>query len=328
MAEARWGGWAAAVLLLPISVAVNADVPEFARFHLLRGKAANSYELDVQLPFVLTAPAGEQIALPAGCLIASGSTQAIAGHTSAVVEFACTAPIPRGASILVPWGKDGGVFTSSLTPGGAARRMLPGSERGVTLPFDVREVHRPLTEVAAEYAGLGIVHILEGLDHLAFVLCLCLLVRGATLLWLVTAFTVGHSISLASSFLGVVAIPVPPVEATIALSIAFMAREALVARRGHLRYMTVAAGFGLLHGLGFASALGDLGVAAGERIAGLIFFNAGVEVGQLMFVAAVTAVMGLAGRIRIATTLRTAALHSVGILAVFWTCERVTAFAT
>jgi hypothetical protein len=69
-------------------------------------------------------------------------------------------------------------------------------------------------------------------------------------------------------------------------------------------------------------------VAAGERIAGLIFFNAGVEVGQLMFVAAVTAVMGLAGRIHIATTLRTAALHSVEILAVFWTCERVTVFAT
>jgi hydrogenase/urease accessory protein HupE len=119
----------------------------------------------------------------------------------------------------------------------------------VTLPFDVRDVQRPPTEVAAEYTGLGIVHILEGLDHLAFVLCLCMLTRGATLLWPVTAFNVGHSISLASSFLDVVAIPVPPVEATIAVSIAFLAREALVARRGQLRYMTVAAGFGLLHGL-------------------------------------------------------------------------------
>ena len=329
----RWRGWVAALLLMLLSASVSADVLKFARFHLMGGKVANGYELNVQLPFVLTTTADEEIVLPDGCQLTSQSVQVIAEQTSAVLKFACSPPVPRGAVINVPWGEDGGVLTSSLTPDGATPRMIHGGEEGLALPLDASDAERPLTAVAVEYTGLGIIHILEGLDHLAFVLCLCLLTRGVTLLLLVTAFTLGHSISLALSFLGVVSIPVPPVEATIALSIAFMAREALLARQGdndskrtRLRYMTVVAAFGLLHGLGFASVLGDLGIAPSERIAGLIFFNVGVEVGQLTFVAAVTAIMWLAGQIRVATPLRSAALYGVGALGMFGTCERVASF--
>jgi hypothetical protein len=321
------------VLLTLVSSMVSADVLKFARFHLLGGKSPHSYELDVQLPFVLTSPVGQEVVLPDGCRITAQSAQVLAGQTSAVLKFACSKPVERGAQIKVPWGEDGGVFTSSLTPDGATPRMIHGEEEGLALPLDASSEDRSLTAVAAEYTGLGVIHILEGLDHLAFVLCLCLLTRGVTLLLLVTAFTLGHSISLALSFLGVVSIPVPPVEATIALSIAFMAREALLARQGNgdsretrLRYMTVVAAFGLLHGLGFASVLGDLGVAPGERIAGLIFFNVGVEIGQLAFVAAVTCLMGMASWVRIDAPLRTAALYAVGILGAFWTCERVVGF--
>ena len=250
-----------------------------------------------------------------------------------MLKFACDKPVERGATIGVPWGEDGGVFTSSLTPDGATARMIHGNEEGLAIPLDASSEQRSLAAVATEYTGLGVIHILEGLDHLAFVLCLCLLTRGATLLLLVTSFTLGHSISLALSFLGVVSIPAPPVEATIALSIAFMAREALLARRGdgdsrrtRLRYMAVVAAFGLLHGLGFASVLGDLGVAPGERIAGLIFFNVGVEIGQLAFVAAVSMLMWVASRVRVDAPLRTAALYGVGIVGVFWTFERVVGF--
>ena len=332
MRDRRWG-WASALLLL-LATSASADVLKFARFHLMNGKAPNSYELDVQLPFVLTAAVGEEVVLPDGCQITSQSAQVLADQTSAVLKFSCSQPIQRGAVINVPWGEDGGVLTSSLTPDGATPRMIHGGEEGLSLPLGASTVERSLAPVAAEYTGLGIIHILEGLDHLAFVLCLCLLTRGVTLLLLVTAFTLGHSISLALSFLGVVSIPVPPVEATIALSIAFMAREALLARQGggadgkqtRLRYMAVVAAFGLLHGLGFASVLGDLGVAPGERIAGLIFFNVGVEVGQLIFVGAVLAVMWVAGRIRVAAPLRTAALYGVGVLGMFWTWERVAGF--
>jgi hypothetical protein len=329
----RWRGRAGALLLMLLSASASADVLKFARFHLMGGKVANSYELDLQLPFVLTTAVGDEVVLPEGCRITSQSAQVMADQTSAVLKFSCGQPVPRGAVVKVPWGEDGGVLTSSLTPDGSTPRMIHGGEEGLELPLYASNAERPLTTVAIEYTGLGIIHILEGLDHLAFVLCLCLLTRGVTLLLLVTAFTLGHSISLALSFLGVVSIPVPPVEATIALSIAFMAREALLARQGdndskrtRLRYMTVVAAFGLLHGLGFASVLGDLGVAPSERIAGLVFFNVGVEVGQLTFVAAVTAIMWLAGRIRVATPLRTAALYGVGALGMFWTCERVVSF--
>lgn len=324
---------ACGVLLLLVAATASADVLKFARFHLMGGKSPNTYELDVQLPFVLTTAVGQDVVLPDGCKVTSQSAQALVGETSAVLKFACDNPVERGALIRVPWGEDGGVLTSSLTPDGATPRMIHGNEEGLAIPLDASNEARSLSAVATEYTGLGIIHILEGLDHLAFVLCLCLLTRGVTLLLLVTAFTLGHSISLALSFLGVVAIPVPPVEATIALSIAFMAREALLARRGdndsrrmRLRYMTVVAAFGLLHGLGFASVLGDLGVAPGERIAGLIFFNVGVEIGQLTFVGAVTALMGLASRIRVDAPLRTAALYGVGIVGVFWTFERLAGF--
>lgn len=321
------------MLLLTAGVA-SADVLKFARFHLLGGKSPNTYELDVQLPTVLTAPPGQEVTLPESCKLTAQNAQVIAGETSGVLKFACEGPVSDGATIRVPWGEDGGVFTSSLTPDGATPRMLHGDEEGLALPLAASgDEQRALGAVAAEYTGLGVIHILEGLDHLAFVLCLCLLTRGATLLLLVTAFTLGHSISLALSFLGVVAIPIPPVEATIALSIAFMAREALLARRGEDdgsskrgRYMSVVAAFGLLHGLGFASVLGDLGVAPAERIAGLIFFNVGVEIGQLAFVGAVAALMWFASKARFDAPLRTAALFGVGIVGVFWTFERVSAF--
>ncbi|HEY5759330.1 MAG TPA: HupE/UreJ family protein [Steroidobacter sp.] len=333
--EGSWARLGASALLsgvlLLFAATASADVLKFARFHLLGGKSPNTFELDVQLPFVLTAQPAQDVVLPEGCKVTAQSAQVLAQETSAVIKFACDNPMQHGATIRVPWGEDGGVLTSSLTPDGTTPRMIHGSEDGVALPLDAAGEERSLGAVAAEYTGLGIVHILEGLDHLAFVLCLCLLTRGDTLLLLVTAFTIGHSISLALSFLGIVNIPVPPVEATIALSIAFMAREALLARQGgggerRLRYMAVVAAFGLLHGLGFASVLGDLGVAPGERIAGLIFFNVGVEIGQLAFVAAVTLLMWLASKVRIDAPLRTAALYGVGVVGVFWTVERVAGF--
>jgi hypothetical protein len=213
-----WVGIICGALLMFVAATVSADVLKFARFHLMAGKSPNNYELDVQLPFVLTAAPSQDVALPHGCQLTSQNAQTLADQTSAVLKFACDTPVERGATIGVPWGEDGGVFTSSLTPDGATPRMIHGNEEGLAIPLDASSEQRSLAAVATEYTGLGIIHILEGLDHLAFVLCLCLLTRGATLLLLVTSFTLGHSVSLALSFLGVVSIPVPPVEATIALS--------------------------------------------------------------------------------------------------------------
>jgi len=309
-----------------------ADQLKFARFHLLRGKTADTYELNVQLPLVVT---GEgEVGFPEQCQEVSRNAQAIGMETSLTLQFRCSGPLHSSDQLTVPWGEDGGVLTSGLKAGGDTPVMLHGDEGSLVLPLEAEAMNtRPIMEVAAEYTQLGVTHILGGLDHLAFVLCLCLLTGGTSLLLLVTAFTLGHSISLALSFLGVVSIPVPPVEATIALSIAFMAREALLVSRdatdqanSRVRYRAVVVAFGLLHGLGFASVLGELGVSPGERIAGLIFFNLGVEIGQLMFVAVVLSLLWLARLARFDSPLRTAVLYGVGTLGMFWTYERVAGF--
>ena len=152
----------------------------------------------------------------------------------------------------------------------------------------------------AAYLALGVEHILLGIDHLLFVLCLLLLVRGAgNLVKTITAFTLAHSITLGLAALGYVRVPVAPVEAVIALSILFLAREVVKVQAGRPSLTArgpwlVAFTFGLLHGFGFAGALQAIGLPAGDIPITLLLFNLGIEAGQLLFVAAVLlAVLGL-----------------------------------
>lgn len=191
-------------------------------------------------------------------------------------------------------------------------------------------------EVAATYTHIGIEHILLGIDHLLFVLALVMIVRGRTMLLItITAFTVAHSITLALATLDVIRVPGPPVEAIIALSIVFVAAEILARERGRddiaiRRPWIVAFAFGLLHGLGFAGALAEVGLPPDSIPLGLLFFNVGVEIGQLLFVAAVLGVAYAARRLaggaidrRIAVT---APAYLIGGTASYWACERVAGF--
>ena len=201
--------------------------------------------------------------------------------------------------------------------------------------FEVKASPGPF-EVVQTYTVLGVEHILLGFDHLCFVLALVLIVRGTRrLIWTVTAFTLAHSFTLALATLGVIRIPGPPVEATIALSIIFVANEIIQRRRGRdglasKRPWLVAFAFGLLHGLGFAGALSDIGLPANAIPLALLFFNVGVEVGQLIFIAAVLLAMRLAHRmvahrpeLRHATV---AAAYAIGGIASYWLIDRVTGF--
>ncbi|HEY9035075.1 MAG TPA: HupE/UreJ family protein [Pseudomonadales bacterium] len=143
---------------------------------------------------------------------------------------------------------------------------------------------------ASAYVVLGIEHILIGFDHLLFVACLVYLSGSKRkLLWTITGFTLAHSVTLFMAALGWVRVPIPPVEAAIALSIVFLALE--IARNDpasiSVRYpVLVAASFGLLHGFGFASVLADIGLPPTDTVHALLLFNVGVEAGQLVFVAA------------------------------------------
>ena len=206
--------------------------------------------------------------------------------------------------------------------------MRPASPQ-FTVPLEASKL-----KVAGDYWRMGTVHILEGADHLLFVLALMLIVSGfKPLLKAVTAFTVAHSITLAMATLGVVHVPSAPTEALIALSILFLAVEIIHSRQGKISLTeqypwVVAFAFGLFHGLGFAGALSEIGLPQQEIPLALLMFNVGVETGQLMFIAAVLALFAVLKRLPI--TLPQGAWrvlpYGIGSIAAYWTIDRVMSF--
>ncbi|XOV87803.1 MAG: HupE/UreJ family protein [Pseudomonadota bacterium] len=164
--------------------------------------------------------------------------------------------------------------------------------------LDLRPREAPLLPV---YLSLGIEHLLEGIDHVLFIIGLMLLVPGTlNLIQTITSFTIAHSITLALSTLDLVQLSQAPVEAAIALSIIYVAYEITVP--GHKDAITsrrpwlVAFIFGLLHGLGFAGVLRDIGLPEDQTLMALLLFNIGIEIGQLIVIAAVVALLFLARR--------------------------------
>jgi hydrogenase/urease accessory protein HupE len=196
---------------------------------------------------------------------------------------------------------------------------------------------RSALQVATAYLMHGVEHILFGYDHLLFVLALILIVRrGRVLLITVTAFTVAHSITLSLATLGLVHVPGPPVEATIALSILLLACEIIRSDRGQGSLTAqwpwlVAFSFGLLHGFGFASALTEIGLPQGDIPLALFAFNVGVEAGQLIFIAAVLGALRCAQWITFPALVerhaRSVATYAIGIMAAYWFIERLAGFA-
>jgi hydrogenase/urease accessory protein HupE len=183
-------------------------------------------------------------------------------------------------------------------------------------------------EIASAYVVLGIEHILSGFDHLLFVFGLLFLVGfQRKLVWTITAFTAAHSLTLASAALGLLTLRSPPVEATIALSIVLVAGEALHKRMTLARRWPalLAFLFGLVHGLGFAGALKDIGLPQNYLPTALLTFNVGVEIGQLITVATAWLVWRLLRRWSWVGIGRTPVLYGIGSMAAYWSWLRVAA---
>lgn len=194
-------------------------------------------------------------------------------------------------------------------------------------------------DVVNTYLVFGVEHILNGFDHLLFVACL-IFIAGTwrRILVTVTGFTLAHSITLTLAGLELVWLPIPPIEAIIALSIVFLAREIALNRRDTLtwRYpIAVSATFGLLHGFGFASALSDIGLPQTEIPAALLAFNVGVELGQVAFVTSVLLFFWLISKslkslkiepVGILKNIEKPAAYAVGSITMFWTIERTAGF--
>ena len=188
------------------------------------------------------------------------------------------------------------------------------------------EDERGVGEIAVAYTVLGVEHILGGIDHLLFVICLLFLVGfNRRLVWTITAFTVAHSLTLASSVLGFITLRSNPVEAVIALSIVLAAYEALNDRRTltHRLPAMVAFVFGLVHGLGFAGVLSEIGLPEHHLLIALATFNVGVEIGQLATVGAAYGLTLLLKRVEWTAAARRPALYAIGTVATFWSIQRV-----
>jgi len=188
--------------------------------------------------------------------------------------------------------------------------------------------------VAGEYLRLGIHHIWAGTDHLLFVLCLIFIAGSfGRILGTVTGFTLAHSVTLVLSATEIVQVPMPPIEALIALSVVFLAIEVCKGRRENLTWrfpFLISIAFGLLHGLGFAAALNQIGLPNQELVTGLLFFNIGVEVGQVLFVILIVVVLALVkkgskffGRLEIERKLPRVVGYAAGCVATLWFFERV-----
>ena len=202
-------------------------------------------------------------------------------------------------------------------------------------PAFVVEPPAHATGVARTYLVLGVHHILVGIDHLLYILAMLFLVKGwRRIVLTMSAFTMTHSLTLTAAALGWIHVPQPPVEACIALSIVFVAREIVQARRGRpgltARWpWVVSFSFGLMHGFGFAGALAEVGLPERAIPVALLFFNVGVEIGQLLFVAAALGLFALLAKSAKAWPRWAEAVpaYAIGAVAMFWVIERVAAFA-
>jgi hydrogenase/urease accessory protein HupE len=324
-------------LLSPSSARSHALQPGFLE---ITPYGTSEWRVTWRKPQVRGAPMEIEAALPAQCTPRHGP-----------------APVFDGRAFLTVWVAicEGGLSGGEIRIEGLERTQTDVLVRYATTPeatpqavrltaatpaFTVPEDPGALGIVAG-YFALGVDHILKGVDHLLFVLMLLFLIRDwRPLLAAVTSFTIAHSISLAAASLNWIVVPAPPVEVIVALSIVFLAAELLrddeAGPRLSQRYpWTVAFAFGLLHGLGFARALLEVGLPEGDVPLALFAFNLGVEAGQILFIALALALGAAMARLYPALSRKLSApgssglravAYAVGTLATFWAVERIAGF--
>ncbi|MEM6577512.1 MAG: HupE/UreJ family protein [Pseudomonadota bacterium] len=290
-----------------------------------------SYRLVSKVPQRI-APAIRAPDLPATCT-QTGRPRGERGSYSVTFTFTCDPALTAEDEIHLPWQREGALLTVQWLDQEPVTRLARREGAEIVVPLaEWQAGSGSVWRAASRYTVLGTEHILMGLDHLLFVLALLFVVQGKwKLVKTITAFTVAHSITLALATLGYISLPSAPVEAAIALSIVFLATEIIQHERGQSsltfrKPWLVAFAFGLLHGLGFAGALSDIGLPPPEVPIALLFFNIGVEIGQLIFVAAILflgwTLRTLVQSDKAMLRARQVVVYMVGTAAMYWCIER------
>lgn len=231
------------------------------------------------------------VSLPAFCeLLATRELSRTADERVTLSHWRCGRSL-RGSRVTLRGLEGAGVQLAvelRLADGERVESLVDDRGRELTIPAGAGS-----SPALRRYLALGVTHIAEGVDHLAFVLSLALWIRAPrALLGALTGFTLGHSATLAWSALGGLRVPQRPVEACIALSVLVVAVELASGRAPPRRPVFFGVILGALHGLGFAGALASIGLPRGQRVAALAAFNLGVELGQLLALGAFMALRG------------------------------------
>ncbi len=247
-------------------------------------------------------------------------------------RFECAPALNAEDSLAFPWSLQGLVLVTRWADGSDVSGYFPGDGSVITVALsEMKAGAASVTNLAGRYLVLGGEHILFGVDHLLFVLGLLLLLQGFwRLLKTITAFTVAHSITLAFAVLGIFPVPGAPIEVLIALSIAFLAREILMGLQGqktlvHSKPWIVAFAFGLIHGFGFAGALGEIGLSDADIPLALLFFNLGVEAGQVAFIGVLLTLHYVISKYlsHLLPSIQRGLAYGLGSIATYWFLERV-----
>ena len=313
-------GLAGSLVLHVVDVAHELGIDEPSRL-LDPGVAARERERVV----ALVAP---RLGLRAGVALEWGGIEAAPDRDAVRLAFRAAGAAPASIALrprLFPYDPHHQTFVNVYEDGRLAEQAVFNATDGERVFY--RGTLQGAMAAAGAFVKAGIHHILIGPDHILFLVGLLLLGGGAwRLVRIVTAFTVGHSITLSLAALDVVAPPAAIVEPAIALSIVFVgADNLLVGARGRDLRAWIALAFGLIHGFGFAGVLRELGLPAGALAGSLFSFNLGVEVGQLLIVLAIAGVLALVRRRSRATAQRLASAGSIVIIAAgtYWFVERV-----
>lgn len=320
--------WLAPLLML---LSLQAQAHRFAPVLLqLTEVDSQQYQVVWKVPLQATSPVPLEPRWPEGCRPASAGAPQIEG-TGRVVSWRLDCQMLGEAGLVgASLGIDGlganqtsAMLLVSLRDGREYQQVLSAEQPRFTLPEEPGA-----GQVMTDYSRLGIEHIWTGLDHLLFVFGLLLLVRNIrSLLFTITAFTVGHSITLSLVTLGVIGYPVGLVEFSIAVSIFWLAVVLTQPDRGgvfHRHPWWLAGGFGLLHGMGFAGALVETGLPQANLPLALLFFNVGIELGQIAFILVVVLFWALLRRPlgEWQRQLRPLPVYLLGVLSASWCIER------
>ena len=297
--------------------------------------AAGAYQVTIKAPESIARDNLPWVQWPDTCVAPAGSA-----IDTALQHYLLRCPDGlEGAEFTIRYPLFNPVITTLVTwaapPNADGHAVLRPTESTWRVPVKPEPQH-----VLADYLRLGIEHILTGMDHLLFIGALLVIAgAGRRIVLAVTGFTLGHSLTLTLAALNFLAIPIPPTEVAIALSIAFLARELVRPNNDSLtrrRPFLVATCFGLLHGLGFAAALREFGLPQRDILVALVSFNLGVEAGQILFIAMAIIALWLADKTIFKNHWEESMAHSpmtiptlgygIGATAAFWCVQRILAW--